>query len=245
MAKELTLDLGNNVTMRLALVPAGKFLMGSPKDERERAADETQHEVAISKPFHMGIHTVTQEQYKQVMGKNPSHFKGAKNPVETVSWVDAAEFCKNLSQTTGKTLVPPTEAQWEYACRAGTTTPFNTGEIINTAQANYCGNHVYGNGQKGKYREATVAVGSFKPNAFGLYDMHGNLWQWCADWHGEDYYVNSPKTDPPGPATGQSRVLRGGSWNLHPRYCRSAFRGWVEPDLRSFYIGFRVVALPG
>jgi formylglycine-generating enzyme required for sulfatase activity len=184
-AGELTLDLGNKVTMKLALIPAGKFLMGSPADEQERFDDETQHEVTISRPFYMGVTEVTQEQYEAVMGNNPSRFKGDKNPVETVSWNDAMEFCKKLSARTNKTVRLPTEAQWEYACRAGTATPFHTGATISTDEANYDGNSTYGDGPKGEDRLKTIAVASFKPNAFGLYDTHGNVWEWCPDWHAD------------------------------------------------------------
>jgi formylglycine-generating enzyme required for sulfatase activity len=189
----------------------------------------------------MGIYDVTQEQYQQVMGNNPSQFKGAQNPVEMVSWDDAADFCKKLSAKTGTVVQLPTEAQWEYACRAGTKAPFNTGETINTDQANFDGNYTYGNGAKGDYRQKTTTVGSFKPNAFGLYDMHGNVCQWCADWFEENYYGRSPKADPTGPADGTLRVLRGGSWNGRPWYCRSALRSGASPGARDGYGGFRVV----
>ena len=265
-AKTLTLDLGNKVTMKLVLIPAGKFLMGSPDTEQREAAkgeaaagvkeedarkwfanESPQHEVTISKPFYMGVYDVTQEQFEQVMGKNPSPFKGANNPVDWVSSDDAVEFCKKLSAKTGKTVQLPTEAQWEYACRAETKTPFNTGETISTDQANYNGNYVYGNGAKGEYREKTTPVGTFKPNTFGLYDMHGNVWQWCADWYDEKYYGNSPKADPTGPANGNFRVLRGGSWDCNPQVCRSAYRciGVTHLGDRSSNVGFRVVSGSG
>ena len=240
--KELTLDLGNQVTMKLALIPAGKFTMGSPAGEKDRADDEVQHDVTISKPFYMGIFEVTQEQYQQVVGTNPSKFKGAQNPVEQVSWNDAADFCKKLSQTTGKTVTLPTEAQWEYACRAGTTTPFHTGQTISTDEANYNGNSVYGNGQKGTDRQTTIPVGSFKPNAFGLYDMHGNVLEWCSDWYGS--YANANQVDPAGPSSGEYRVLRGGCWNGIPQDCRSAGRSGVVPGYPGYRFsnfGFRVV----
>jgi len=228
--KGLTLDLGKGVTMKLALIPAGKFLMGSPPGESDRNDEEgPQHEVTISKPFYMGIHEVTQEQYKAVMGANPSYIKGASNPVELVIWEDAVEFCNKLSAKTGKTVRLPTEAEWEYACRAGTTTPFHTGETISTDEANYDGSYVYGSGRKGKDRQKTVPVGSFKPNAFGLYDMHGNVWEWCSDWYDKNYYRKAPRVDPQGPVSGSRRVLRGGSESDLPRDCRSAFRGWYLP----------------
>ena len=260
--EEITLDLGNNVTMRLVLIPAGKFTMGSPDNEADRTADEgPQHEVTISKPFYMGVFEVTQEQYQQVMGTDPSYFKGATNPVETVSWLDAAEFCKKLSEKTGRRVTLPTEAQWEYACRAGTTTPFYTGDDLKPGRANAR----FPQTSPGAWEKAmdwirkllgakaqavsgrTTPEGSFPPSAFGLQDMHGNTWEWCSDWYGEDYYGNSPKTDPQGPATGQHRVLRGGCWSSYPGYCRSAFRGWIAVDGRGFNvgIGFRVVVSPG
>jgi formylglycine-generating enzyme required for sulfatase activity len=229
------------VNLELVLIPAGKFMMGSPKGEEERGSNETQHEVTISRPFHMGKYEVTQEQYEQIIGKNPSHFRGAKNPVECVSWDDAQEFCKKLSQKTGKAVSLPTEAQWEYACRAGTTTRFHTGETISTDQANYDGDEAYGNGQKGEYRKKTVAVGSFKPNAWGLYDMHGNVWEWCQDWYGE--YPKGAVRDPDGPCNGTWRVLRGGAWYDYSRFCRSAYRSWYDSENRTDYLGFRVVVV--
>ena len=257
-AKELTLDLGNKVTMKLVEIPAGKFLMGSPETEKERdqygtfvpygtppRLRETQHEVTISKPFYLGVYEVTQEQYEQVVGRNPSTFKGARNPVETVSWEDAAEFCQKLSQKTGKTVSLPTDAQWEYACRAGTTTPFHTGQTISTDEANYNGNYVYGNGQKGKYNDSTIAVGTFKPNAWGLYDMHGNVWEWCSDWYSP--MTDATATDPAGPASGGSHVARGGCWRWTPGFCRSAFRYGLDISFgcRSGCYGFRVAVAAG
>jgi formylglycine-generating enzyme required for sulfatase activity len=186
------------------------------------------------------------------MGVNPSLFKGAKkNPVENVSWDDAVEFCQELSAKTGKKVMLPTEAQWEYACRAGTTTAFHTGDALKLGQANALIPSNPGlwdrimawvgisSAQKAKTIQTTPA-GSFSPNGFGLYDMHGNVWEWCSDWYGEDYYANSPKTDPQGPDSGSSRVLRGGSWDFNPLVCRSALRNRVTPDIRGINIGFRV-----
>ena len=257
-ARELTLGLGNKVTMKLVWIPAGKFMMGSSKDEQEAAnrnpkaqgsadydftQEGPQHEVTISKAFYLGVYDVTQEQYEQVMGKNPSHFRGAQNPVEMVSWADAVELCQKVSAKTGKTVRLPTEAEWEYACRAGTNTPFHTGETISTDQANYDGNYVYGTGVKGEYRQTTTPGATFKPNALGLYDMHGNVWEWCADWSDATYYANSPTADPTGPADGKLRVLRGGSWYNSPRFCRSAIRGRIGPGTRHGSIGFRVVVV--
>jgi formylglycine-generating enzyme required for sulfatase activity len=244
--KELTLDCGNGASMKLVLIPAGEFKMGSPTSEKDQGDDESpQHQVKITKPFCMGVYVVTQAQYKAVMGVNPSYFKGENNPVEWVSWNDAVEFCKKLSAKTGQTVRLPTEAEWEYACRAGTTTPFNTGETISTDQANYDGNYTYGSGRKGEYRGKTVAVGSFAANGFGLYDMHGNVWEWCQDWYDAEYYKHSPTDDPPGPEKGQSRVLRGGAWYDIPRSCRSAARLGNDPWYRTSHgNGFRVVCAP-
>jgi formylglycine-generating enzyme required for sulfatase activity len=161
------------------------------------------------------------------MGNNPSNFKlGAQHPVETVSWDDAKAFTKKLTAMNNGLYKfrLPTEAEWEYACRAGTTTPFYFGETISTDQANYDGNYVYGPGREGEYRKKTTPVGSFPPNDFGLYDMHGNVWEWCEDWYGEEYYKHSPRDNPKGPETGELRVLRGGSWLNFPRALRCALR---------------------
>ena len=237
---------GGGIKLRLVLIPSGEFMMGSPSSEKQRGYDESpQHRVKITKPFYMGVYEVTQAQYQQVMGKNPSWFKGTDNPVDCVSWIDAMEFCLLLSSEVGVEVRLPTEAEWEYACRAGTTTPFHTGETISTDQANYDGDYTYGNGRKGvDRRRRTVAVGSFAPNAWGLYDMHGNVWEWCQDWYAEDYYNKSPEEDPQGPATGKYRVLCGGCWFLIPRYCRSASRFKHFPTYSFFFVGFRVVCSP-
>ncbi|MCY2928851.1 MAG: formylglycine-generating enzyme family protein [Planctomycetota bacterium] len=230
--KELTLDLGNKVTMKLVLTPAGTFMMGSPESEKDRLADEgPQHEVIISKAFYMGACEVTQEQYQAVMGKNPSRFKGAKNPVEQILWDDAVEFCKALSAKTGKTVRLPTEAQWEYACRAGSKTRFGYGDEDAAL------------GENAWYRRnsggTTHPVGQKKPNAWGLYDMHGNVWEWCSDWYA-DSYANAGNRDPQGVDSGANRVLRGGSWFNDPRICRSADRRRLSPGIRCDHFGFRV-----
>ena len=171
--------------------------------------------------------------------RKPGFAQTDSHPVVCVSWHDAAAFCKWLSGASGKTVSLPTEAQWEYACRAGTTTPFHTGQTISPDQANYNGNYVYGNGRKGVYRKKTVSVASFKPNAWGLYDMHGNAWEWCSDWYGS--YANVDTRDPKGPGSGSARVLRGGSWLGIPWVCRAARRSWFTPAYRSGSLGFRVV----
>jgi formylglycine-generating enzyme required for sulfatase activity/serine/threonine protein kinase len=243
---QASIDLGGGVTMEFALIPAGEFLMGSPENEPRRDPNEgPQRRIRISRPFYMGKYEVTQEQWERVMGNNPSEFKGAENPVDQVSWNDCQEFLNKLNALVkGRgTFRLPTEAEWEYACRAGTTTPFHTGNTISTDQANYHGNYNYGDGRKGVYRDKTVPVGSFRPNAWGLYDMHGNVWEWCQDWSGP--YGKATETDPTGPKTGPSRVLRGGSWNHIPRNCRSANRNWNAPDRRLTNVGFRVVASSG
>ena len=183
--------------------------------ENERPA----HVVTLTKPFYMGKFTVTQEQYQQVMGTNPSNFKGKDNPVEMVSWDDAQEFCKKVNAASAQAVRLPTEAEWEYACRAGTSTKYYSGDSEEDLKrvAWYYANS--GN--------TTHPVGQKEPNRFGLYDMHGNVWQWCQDWYGE--YKADAVADPQGSAQGAYRVLRGGSWSDNPGYCRSAYRGWVRP----------------
>ena len=236
----------NSIGMEFVLIPAGEFIMmGSPENENDRSDDEVQHMVRIAHPFFMGRFEVTQRQYSAVMGgflggKNPSHFKGEDNPVDTVSWKDATEFCAALSRADGVSYRLPTEAEWEYACRAGTTTPFYFGNTLSTQQANYNGNYTYGDGQKGKYRHKTMSVGSFPANAFGLFDMHGNVWEWCQSLYKPyPYREDDGREDLRGDG---ARVLRGGSWSYWPGYCRSAARVELGPPTsRSFNLGFRVV----
>jgi hypothetical protein len=229
------LDLGGGVELKEALIPAGEFLMGSPMGEPNRVDNEgPQHKVTISKPFYMGIYTVTQEQYEQLMGKNPSNFKGDQYPVENVSWDDAVEFCKKLSTRTGKRVRLPTEAEWEYACRAGSKTRFYYGDDANyVSLADYAW---YDKNSKGK----THPAGQKKPNDWGLFDMHGNVWQWCSDRFCG--YENKAKIDPTGPGSDSYwfRVMRGGTWTFDPMVCRSAFRFWEKHDFRSIVLGFRV-----
>jgi formylglycine-generating enzyme required for sulfatase activity len=232
--RSITLDLGKNVTMNLVLIPAGKFVMGSPSNENKRDNDEgPQREVSISRPFYMGVYEVTQDQYEAVMGNNPSKYEGATNPVERVSWKNAMEFCKNLSQKTGKIITLPTEAQWEYACRAGTQTSFYFGS--NDASL---GDYAWYSGNR--RNNEPHPVGQKKPNAFDLYDMHGNIWEWCADWYAGSY-ANASTKDPSGPNTGQYRVVRGGCWGDSAGGCRSAFRLRRSPGRRYYSSGFRVV----
>ena len=228
----------NTMGMEFVLIPAGEFMMGS---DNGSDYEKPVHRVRITKPFYMDAYEVTQKAYQAVIGSNPSRLKGAKNPVESVSWNDALEFCKCLSQREGVTYRLPTEAEWEYACRAGTTTPFYFGNTISTDQANYNGSYVYGNGRKGVYREKAMPVGSFPPNALGLYDMHGNVWEWCQDWYDSGYYGKSPTDDPSGPRAGSHRVHRGGCWYGNPGLCRSASRDRDAPGRRYGVLGFRLV----
>ena len=237
-------DLGNGVKLEMAAIPGGTFMMGSPENEAKRRDSENpQHQVTVP-GFFMGKYPVTQAQYQAIMGNNPSLFKGSNRPVECVSWDNAVAFCEKLSQITGKTYRLPSEAEWEYACRAGTTTPFHFGETITTDLANYNGNYTYGQEPKGVYRRETTEVGSFGvANNFGLYDMHGNVWEWCQDnWHSN--YEGAPID---GSAwlgiekNTNTRLLRGGSWYDPPEDCRSASRGYNNLDSFNFNIGFRVV----
>ena len=247
LPRELVLDLGGEVAMKLVLIPAGKFLMGSPADEPQREPDEApQRTVTISRPFHLGATEVTQPQYERVTGKNPSRFRGPDNPVDSVSWNDAVAFCRAVSDRVGRNVRLPTEAEWEYACRAGTTTPFYTGPTISTDQANYAGNYAYGPGKVGEFRKKTLPVGTFAPNPWGLYDMYGNVGEWCADWYGERYYEKTGDcTDPKGPVAGDHRALRGGPWSSPPAFCRSANRFRLRPDLSGEAYGLRVAVTLG
>lgn len=251
-------DLGNGIFLEMVKIPGGSFLMGSPENEPERIDSEgPQHRVNI-KPFFMGKFPVTQEQYQAVMGENPSKFKGENKPVESVSWHNAVEFCNRISQRIGKAYRLPSEAEWEYACRAGTITPFYFGETISTELANYRGTNFnyegksypgnYGNGPEGKSRKQTTDVGSFPPNSFGLYDMHGNVFEWCEDgWH--ENYDGAPNNGNARKTPNDDKycypfTVRGGSWYHHPSYCRSAYRAGNPPALtlsQIGIIGFRVV----
>jgi len=237
--EQATFEIAPGVRMDFVWIPAGTFRMGSPASEKDRRDNEGPvHEVQITKGFWLGKYEVTQEQWQGVMGSNPSGFNGnSRLPVEQVSWNDIQGFIGKLR---GPGYRLPTEAEWEYACRAGTTTPFNTGNCLSTSQANYNGNYPYSGCSKGEYRQKTTPVGSFAANAWGLHDMHGNVWEWCSDWYGENYYASSPGVDPRGPSSGTARVLRGGSWDYYARYCRSAFRIRGTPDSRFSLIGFRL-----
>ncbi|MCD6365194.1 MAG: formylglycine-generating enzyme family protein [Planctomycetes bacterium] len=243
----LTLDLGGGVMMRLVRIPAGTFMMGSASGEAGRFSNEgPQHRVTITQPFYMGVHEVTQEQYRSVMGRNPSKFQGADKPVERVSWNDAMKFCERLSAKTGKKFHLPTEAQWEYACRAGATTRFSFGD--EDAELHKYGNYCDKSNTDGiewqdkdndDGYDKTAPVGSFRPNAWGLYDMHGNVLEWCADWYGP--YLGDSVSDPAGPPSGSQKVYRGGCWFLDARRCRSADHSGLEPGRRIGNLGFRIV----
>ena len=237
LKKELVLDLGGGIKMDLVLIPAGTFEMGSPEGEDERSSEEKLHTVTISKAFYIAKYPVTQEQYEAVIGKNPSYFKGARNPVEQVSWDDAVKHCEKLSASTGNKVRLPTEAEWEYACRAGTRTRYNLGDT--TEDLKRAGWYEANSGGE------THEVGGKTPNAWGLHDMHGNVWEWCRDWKAD--YPFGTQTDPQGPTTGTARVLRGGSSPNLSKHCRSAYRdnGNFAPDFRFRTIGFRVVVAVG
>lgn len=229
----------NSLGMKFSLIPPGRFIMGSPRDEEWHREDEVQHSVELSQPYYLGATEVTQKQWKEVMGTDPSFCTGDDLPVDTVTWEEATEFCRKLGKREGKMYRLPTEAEWEYACRAGTLTPFHTGDTITPDQANYDGNRVYGDGPKGVFRETSTKAGSLPANAWGLHDMHGNLWEWCADWYGP--YPQKDITDPRGPEKGERRITRGGCWVNFPAVCRSANRGNAEPVSWNFHFGFRVV----
>jgi formylglycine-generating enzyme required for sulfatase activity/serine/threonine protein kinase len=243
----------NSIGMKLVLIPKGKFTMGSPANEEGRREGEDAHEVEITKPFYMGVYDVTQAQYRKVMGENPSYFSSTGDgktsvegqdtsnfPVETVCWHDGVAFCMKLSTLTEekhakRTYRLPTEAEWEYACRGGRSSPFHFGNAITSAKANFLGSNL----------KRTTAVGSYPANDFGLYDMHGNVWEWCADWYTTDYYKQTPRKDPQGPQTGARRVLRGGSWYSEAGGCRAAIRYDYDPDRSTYNVGFRVVCVVG
>ncbi len=239
-------EITNSIGMKLVLIPKGTFMMGSPESEQGRNENENQHEVTISKDYYLGVYEVTQAQYEKVMGKNPSHFQGAvvgnENadlPVEMVTWDDAVEFCKKLSdlseeKKTGREYRLPTEAEWEYACRAGSKTAYSFDDEEGLLPE-------YGWFRRNS-SDRTHTVGLLEPNAWGLYDMHGNVWEWCSDRHGE--YPKGAVSDPTGPKEGSNRVYRGGGWNGVAACCRSAYRGWYPPSDRSSDDGFRLALSP-
>lgn len=231
-ANKVTL-MTNSIGMTLARIPAGEFLMGSSSYSRETAV----HSVTLGADYWIGQHEVTQDEYRHVMGTSPAGFQGGARPVERVSWEDASEFCRRLGAQEQKTYRLPTEAEWEYACRAGSRAAFCYGD-----DDTRLGEFAWYDASAGA---KTHPVGSRKPNAWGIYDMHGNVWEWCQDWYGDDFYSTGPSTDPKGPSTGEYRVLRGGCWYNRPVFCRSARRDFNRPDYRDDGIGFRVVLQVG
>jgi formylglycine-generating enzyme required for sulfatase activity len=261
-------SITNSIGMELVLVKPGTFLMGSPSDEQDRLRDEEQHEVGITQPLYVGIQEVTQEQYERVMRKNPSCFsstgsdkdevKGADTrqfPVENVSWDEAVEFCIRLSELPEEKAKEhsyrlPTEAEWEYCCRGGhcfksPSPTFHFGNSLSSTQANFNGNYAYGGAAKKQSLHRPTKVGSYPPNSLGLYDLHGNVREWCADWYDSKYYFRSPRQNPQGPEKGVYRVMRGGSWYITGRACRSAYRDTDLPGSRNGKNGFRVVLVIG
>lgn len=225
----------------IALEP-GSFEMGSPATEIGRGDDETRHRVTLTRRIYMGRDEVTQAQWRTVMGQNPSHFTGCERcPVETVNFYEVNDFIARLGAgSSGVRFRLPTEAEWEYACRAGTTTPFNTGAGLDAGQANVDTRYPYDGGTAAAPRERTTPAGSFPANAWGLRDMHGNVWEWTNDWYGP--YDATNTTDPTGAPAGTKRVIRGGSWHFDANSARCALRYTHAPSDRGYSLGFRVVA---
>lgn len=234
-----TLNL-NGVKQTFRWIQPGTFLMGAPKREVDRSDDETQHQVTLTRGYWLADTACTQALWQAVMGDNPSEFKDdPANPVEQVSWDDVRTFLDSLNDMVpGLDAGLPSEAQWEYACRADTTTPFSFGKNITPDQVNYDGNHPYADGKKGQDRKRTVPVRSLPPNPWGLYEIHGNVFEWCADWYSE--YLSGPQIDPSGPSEGVLRVLRGGSYFNGGQGCRAALRGWNGPGVHRGNFGFRL-----
>ncbi len=268
---EVPASLVNSIGMKLVEVKSGEFLMGS-KNEFGRWANEHQHKVRITSPYKIGAFEVTQGEYEKVTGKNPSHFRPGgggqedvkgldtgRLPVDSVSWGEAMEFCRKLSalpaeKKAGRVYSLPTEAQWEYACRAGTATPFHYGEQLDSKSANFDGNTPYLKREDvikgidpatiaGPYLKRTTPVGSYAPNAWGIHDMHGNVWEWCSDWFSPVYYKSSPAADPQGPEKGTRKVSRGGGWYYFAAGCRAASRYQRDPGRKRNTEGFRVVCV--
>lgn len=254
-AEYISENLGDGVTLEMVSIPAGSFVMGAPETEKDSYEDERpQHRVNVPS-FFIGKYQVTQAQWRQVaaipqvkteLNPNPSDFKGDNRPVERVSWLEVREFCARLSKHSGRDYRLPSEAEWEYACRAGTTTPFHFGKTITPEVVNYNANNPYGEEPKGEYRLQTTDVGSFSANAFGLYDMHGNAWEWCVDDCHSNYeglptnasiWINDIKNYE---VTETLKVLRGGSWLNGARYCRSADRNWRDARCQHNNFGCRI-----
>lgn len=227
--------------MSLVLIPAGSFTMGSQHDEPGHTADEPSHTVTLTRALYLGEFEVTQGQWRQVMGDQPSQAStcGSQCPVETVNWHEVQVFLDRLSKGADTPYRLPTEAEWEYACRAGTTTPFNTGQNLTSDQANYRGDFPYGGFAPGVNRQMPTAVGSFAPNAFGLFDMHGNVWEWMADDFCP-YPSSGGRTDPEAKCETGLKSIRGGSWRFNADSARCAGRYWHRPSDRGSSIGFRV-----
>jgi len=233
----------NPLGIEFVYIRPGAFTMGSPGDEPYRQDDETQHRVVLSKGFWLGVTEITQKQWNDLMGPNFCYFEGDNVPIESVTWHDAMTFCRRLSKKEHHTYRLPTEAEWEYACRAGTTTAFHYGDHITTKQVNFDGRvYFYGTETEGTFLFRVVPVKSYPPNPWGLYDMHGNVGEWCADWYGP--YPSGEVTDPKGPQEGKSRVIRGGCWQSYQRDLRCARRLAHDPTMMHYTYGFRVVMEP-
>ena len=255
-------EVTNSIGMKLRLIPPGEFMIGAPRSEEgRRNVEGPQHIVRITSPFYLGSCEVTQEEYGRVVGTNPSAFSPrgrhsdrvsgldtSRFPVEQVGWDDAMVFCRKLSalhveRSAGREYRLPTEAEWEYACRAGTMTPFHFGSALDSGNANCVDSVPLDTSQGRSHLHRTTTAGSYSPNGFGLYDMHGNVGEWCADWF-DRYGANSLVNDPQGPRSGLYRVIRGGGWCNVAVQCRSAFRGATLPVTRRNFLGFRVVMVP-
>ncbi len=251
-AEYFTEQLSPAVTLEMVAIPGGTFTMGSPQTEAGSLDTERpQHQVTV-KPFYIGKYPVTQAQWQAIarlpqinreLKPDPSTFKGNNQPVETISWYDAVELCNRLLKATGRNYRLPSESEWEYACRAGTSTPFHFGQTITPELANYDAKYTYFSGCRGKYDEQTTPVGSFHvANAFGLYDMHGNVWEWCYDhWHDNYQGATSDGSVWKVDINNQIPVLRGGSWFYNADHCRSAYRYGANADYYGSHVGFRLV----
>jgi formylglycine-generating enzyme required for sulfatase activity len=241
---EETIEIAPGVKMTFVLVPPGKFRMGSPQTETARNEEETLHTVTLTEPFDLGQTEVTQAQYQALTGENPSKFKGTNKPVEQVSWKDARAYAEKLTKKRNDRYLYrlPSEAEWEFACRGGRSSdkPFGVGDgqSLSSREANFDGNYPYGGADKGPCLEFTCRVGSYPANALGLDDMHGNVWEWCADRYGP--YPARAVINPRGPTQGSARVYRGGCWGLNGSSCRAAHRHGFKPDGRSPVMGFRL-----
>ena len=244
-------QFSNSIGMQLVVLPPGQFEMGSPETEEKRSGDETQHTVRLTQPRLMGVYEVTCAQYLTVMGALPEGSPtDGEQPVTNITWEQAVTFCQKLSampreQSASRIYRLPTEAEWEFACRGGSTTAMAFGETLSSMQANFDGNCPYGTDVTGAFLGSPQPIGSYAANAFGLHDMHGNVWEYCSDWYAADAYIRSEAADPQGPATGASHVIRGGSWYNFGYACRSAYRSEYTPPLDANIYGFRVVASLG